>query len=329
MKILVTGGAGYIGSTVAAQLIEAGHQVTVFDNLSSGHRAAVPAVAEFVLGDMLDRMALDQVLAGGSFEAVIHFAAFIEAGESMREPGRFYRNNVTGALGLIDAAASHGVSRFVFSSTAGVYASKDGPLAETDSVGPASVYGATKWMVEQALEWYARIYGLRVAILRYFNAAGATAERGEAHRPETHLIPLVLQAAQGLRPHIAVFGDDYPTPDGTCVRDYIHIADLADAHVLALEGLGERAFMRYNLGSGSGYSVLEVVEAAREVTGLPIPVQIQPRRAGDPAILVAASDRIRADLGWTPRCPALTEIIASAWQWRLVHPAGYGDTHGT
>jgi UDP-glucose 4-epimerase len=329
MKILVTGGAGYIGSTVAAQLVAGGHQVTVFDNLSSGHANAVPAAAEFVLGDILDRAALGRVLAGAGFEAVIHFAAFIEAGESMREPGRFYRNNVTGALGLIDAAASHGVSRFVFSSTAGVYASKDGPLAETDPVGPASVYGATKWMVEQALEWYGRIYGLRVAILRYFNAAGATPERGEAHRPETHLIPLVLQAAQGLRPHIAVFGDDYPTPDGTCVRDYIHIADLADAHVLALEGLGERPFLRYNLGNGSGYSVLEVVQAAREVTGLPIPIQIQPRRAGDPAILVAASDRIRADLGWTPRCPALADIIASAWKWRQDHPAGYGGTGGS
>ncbi len=328
MKILVTGGAGYIGSTTAAQLLEAGHQVTVFDNLSNGHRAAVPAAAQFVQGDTLDRAALDQVLSGG-FEAVVHFAAFIEAGESMREPGRFYRNNVTGSLGLIDAAVAHGVSRFVFSSTAGVYASKDSPLSETDPIGPASVYGATKWMAEQALEWYARIYGLRVAILRYFNAAGATAERGEAHHPESHLVPLVLQVALGTRPHIAIFGDDYPTPDGTCIRDYIHIADLATAHLLALEGLGECPFMRYNLGNGSGYSVLEVVHAAREVTGLPIPVQIQPRRAGDPAILVAASDKIRADLGWTPRCPALTGIIASAWQWRLDHPAGYGDTNGS
>ncbi len=328
MRILVTGGAGYIGSTVAAQLVEAGHQVMVFDNLSNGYRAAVPGGAQFALGDTLDRATLDEVMAAGSFEAVIHFAAFIEAGESMREPGRFYRNNVAGSLGLIDAAVMHGVSRFVFSSTAGVYASKDSPLDESDAIGPASVYGATKWMVEQALEWYARIYGLRVAILRYFNAAGATEQRGEAHRPETHLVPLVLQVPLGQRPSIAIFGDDYPTPDGTCIRDYIHIADLAAAHLLALEGLGECPFMRYNVGNGNGYSVLQVVEAARDVTGHPIPVRIQPRRSGDSAILVAASDRIQAELGWRPRCPDLTDIIASAWRWHQNHPNGYGGGHG-
>jgi UDP-glucose 4-epimerase len=328
MKILVTGGAGYIGSAVAQQLLDAGHEVTVFDNLSHGHRAAVPARAAFVQGDTLDRAALDAVLAGEDFEAVMHFAAFIEAGESMREPGRFFRNNVTGSLELIDAAAAHGVSRFVFSSTAGVYASKDGPLRETDPVGPASVYGQSKWLVEQALEWYARIYGTRIAILRYFNAAGATAERGEAHHPETHVIPLVLQVALGQRPYIAVFGEDYPTPDGTCVRDYIHIADLAAAHVLALDGLGERPFMRYNLGNGNGYSVLEVVQTARDVTGCAIPAQIEPRRPGDPAILVAASDKIRAELGWQPEYPALRQIIAHAWSWHQAHPQGYGDSDG-
>ncbi|HNS03560.1 MAG TPA: UDP-glucose 4-epimerase GalE [Anaerolineae bacterium] len=325
MNILVTGGAGYIGSTVAQQLLEAGHRVTVYDNLSSGHRAAVPAAARFVRGDTLERAALDQVLGSEAFDAILHFAAFIEAGESMREPGRFFRNNVTGALTLIDAAIAHGVPRFVFSSTAGVYASKDGPLVETDPVGPSSVYGATKYMVEQALEWYHRIHGLRVAILRYFNAAGAAGPRGEAHQPETHLIPLVLQVALGQRASIAVFGDDYPTPDGSCVRDYIHIEDLATAHVLALHGLDQRPFMRYNLGNGAGYSVLEVIESARRVTGHAIPAVIQPRRPGDPAILIAGSARIQDELGWQPQHPDLAEIIASAWQWHVENPARYGD----
>lgn len=325
MNILVTGGAGYIGSTVAQQLLEAGHRVTVYDNLSSGHLAAVPAAARFVRGDTLDRAGLDAVLGGEPFDAILHFAAFIEAGESMRQPGRFFRNNVTGALTLVDAAIAHGVPRFVFSSTAGVYASKDGPLVESDPIGPASVYGATKSMVEQALEWYHRIHGLRVAILRYFNAAGATGPRGEAHQPETHLIPLVLQVALGQRASIAVFGDDYPTPDGSCVRDYIHIEDLASAHVLALHGLDERPFMRYNLGNGAGYSVLEVIETARRVTGHPIPALIQPRRPGDPAILIAGSGQIQAELGWQPQHPDLAEIIASAWQWHVENPARYGD----
>jgi UDP-glucose 4-epimerase len=325
MNILVTGGAGYIGSTVAQQLLDAGHCVAVYDNLSSGHLAAVPAAAAFVRGDTLDRTALDAVLGGQPFDAVMHFAAFIEAGESMREPGRFFRNNVTGALTLVDAAIAHGVPRFVFSSTAGVYASKDGPLEETDPAGPSSVYGATKLMVEQALEWYHRIHGLRVAILRYFNAAGAAGPRGEAHQPETHLLPLVLQVALGQRENIAVFGDDYPTPDGTCVRDYIHIEDLASAHVLALHALDERPFMRYNLGNGAGYSVLEVVETARRVAGHPIPVVVRPRRPGDPAMLIAASGKIQAELGWQPQHPDLAEIIASAWQWHLDHPRGYEE----
>ena len=325
MKVLVTGGAGYIGSTVAQQLLDAGHTVTVFDNLSSGHRAAVPPGAAFVRGETLDRAALDEVLADAGFDAILHFAAFIEAGESMREPGRFFRNNVTGSLQLIDAAVAHGVGRFVFSSTAGVYASKDSPLLETDPVGPASVYGATKYMVEQALEWYQRIHGLRVAVLRYFNAAGAAGTRGEAHRPETHLVPLVLQVALGKRSEIAIFGDDYPTPDGTCVRDYIHIEDLATAHVLALGGLAEQPFMRFNLGNGAGYSVREVIESARRVTGHPIPAVVHPRRAGDPAILIASSDRIQAELGWHPQHPELDRIIESAWRWHLAHPDGYGD----
>jgi UDP-glucose 4-epimerase len=325
MKILVTGGAGYIGSTVAQQLLDVGHEVTVYDNLSSGHRVAVPLAATFVRGDTLDRATLDSLLAGAGFEAILHFAAFIEAGESMREPGRFFRNNVTGALTLVDAAVAHGIQRFVFSSTAGVYASKDGPLVETDPVDPSSVYGATKFMVEQALEWYHRIHGLRVAVLRYFNAAGATGPRGEAHQPETHLIPLVLQVALGKRQEIAIFGEDYPTPDGTCVRDYIHIEDLASAHVLALEALAERSFMRYNLGNGAGYSVLEVIETARRVTGNAIPAVVRPRRPGDPAILIAGSHKIQEELDWQPQHPGLHAIIESAWRWHLAHPHGYVD----
>lgn len=325
MKVLVTGGAGYIGSVVAQQLLDSGYQVVVYDNLSSGHLAAVPRGVDFYRGDTLDQAALDAVLQGAGFDAVLHFAAFIEAGESMREPGRFFRNNVTGSLTLIEAAVAHGVQRFVFSSTAGVYASKDSPLTEDDPVGPASVYGATKLMVEQALEWYHRIHGLRVAILRYFNAAGATAERGEAHRPETHLIPLVLQTALGQRPEVAIFGDDYPTPNGTCIRDYIHIEDLASAHLLALSGLDRQPFMRFNLGNGTGYSVWEVIEVARRVTGRPIPAVVRPRRRGDPAMLVASSARIQRALGWQPLYPQLEQIIESAWRWHLAHPHGYGD----
>ena len=328
MRVFVSGGAGYIGRTVAQQLLDAGHSVTIYDNLSNGHLAAIPAAANFVRGDTLDRVALDAVLAGAGFDAMLHFAAFIEAGESIREPGRFFRSNVTGSLTLIEAAVCHGVTQFVFSSTAGVYASKDGPLAEDDPVAPSSVYGATKHMVALALEWYAHIHGLRVAVLRYFNAAGAVAGRGEAHRPETHLVPLVLQVALGQRESIAVFGDDYPTPDGTCIRDYIHIEDLASAHVLALGGLADRLFMRYNLGNGNGYSVLEVIETARRVTGHPIPAVIRPRRPGDPAILIASSAAIRRDLGWQPKHPDLHEIVESAWQWHRTHPHGYGETHG-
>ena len=323
MHILVTGGAGYIGSAVTQQLLDSGHTVTVYDNLSNGHREAVPAGAVFVQGDILDRAALDHVLTSAPCDAVIHFAAFIEAGESMKLPGRFFYNNVTGSTTLIDAAVAHGVSRFVFSSTAGVYASKDAPITETDPIGPASVYGQTKFMIEEVLAWYQRLFGLRFAALRYFNAAGASAARGEAHHPESHLIPLVLQVALGQRAAISIFGDDYPTPDGTCIRDYIHIEDLASAHVLALNGLETRAQMLYNLGNGAGYSVKAVIETAQAVTGRPVASTIAPRRPGDPAILVASSDKIRRELGWTPRYPGLHEIMASAWAWHLAHPHGY------
>ena len=281
MKVLVTGGAGYIGSVVADELLRAGHSVTVIDSLVRGHLAAVPADATFVQGDLLDGPVLDRVLTEGRFDAVMHFAASTEAGESMREPGRFFHNNVVGSLRLIEASVAHAVSRFVLSSTAAVYASKDSPLTEEDALEPASVYGQTKLMIEQILRWYHRLHGLRYAALRYFNAAGATPGRGEDHRPETHLIPNILRVALGQKDRFALFGDDYPTPDGTCIRDYIHVHDLATAHLLALEALDRREAMTYNLGNGAGYSNREVLDTARRVTGHPIPTDVTSRRPGD------------------------------------------------
>lgn len=323
MHILVTGGAGYIGSAAAEALLAAGHTVTVFDNLSHGHRAAVPAGARFVHGDLLDRSLLADVLAAEPFGAVLHFAALIEAGESMKDPGVFFRNNVTGSFNLIEECVRHKVQRFVLSSTAAIFASSDEPLSEDARVQPMNTYGETKRMVEQALQWYGQVHGLRYAALRYFNAAGALPHRGEAHQPESHLIPRVLGVAQGKAEAMTLFGTDYPTPDGTCIRDYIHIADLVSAHLLVLEALAERPALAYNLGNGAGYSNLEVIEAARAVTGHPIPVNALPRRPGDAPRLVAASDRLRRELGWQPQYPALRDIIASAWEWHSKHPQGY------
>jgi UDP-glucose 4-epimerase len=318
MHLLVTGGAGYIGSAAAEALLAAGHTVTVFDNLSHGHRAAVPAGARFVHGDLADRGALDDLLGSEPYEAVLHFAALIEAGESMRQPGLFFANNVAGSLNLIEASVRHGVQRFVLSSTAAIFAGSDEPLSEAALVQPANVYGETKRMVEQMLGWYQRVHGLRFAALRYFNAAGALPLRGEAHQPESHLIPRVLAVAQGRAESVTIYGTDYPTPDGTAIRDYIHIADLVSAHLLVLDALAPGAgpaALAYNLGNGAGYSVRQVVETARQVTGHPIPVVEQPRRPGDAARLVAASGKIRQELGWQPRFPALVQIIGSAWEW--------------
>jgi UDP-glucose 4-epimerase len=323
MNLLVTGGAGYIGSAAAEALISAGHSVTVYDSLVTGHRRAVPKGATFVEADLGDSYALAKALTDRKLDAVMHFAAFIEAGESMKDPGRFYHNNLANSLTLIETVIRAGVKRFVLSSTAAVFQSSNEPLTEESALGPTNVYGHTKLMIEQALDWYRQIHGLHFAALRYFNACGALPGRGEAHQPESHLIPLVLRVPLGRREAAQIYGTDYPTPDGTCIRDYIHIADLVSAHLLALEGLGERDRLIYNLGSGNGYSVREVIETARQVTGHPIPVQELPRRTGDSARLVASSEKIKRELGWKPEHDNLHEIISSAWEWHQSHPNGY------
>jgi len=327
MNIFLTGGAGYIGSAAAEMLLKAGHSVTVYDSLVTGYRAAVPANAHFIQADLADVAALQKALTAQPYDAVMHFAAFIEAGESMKNPGKFFQNNLANSLTLIEMTWRAGIKRFVLSSTAAVYASSEEPLREDSPIDPANVYGYTKLAIEQALEWYRRIYGMHYAALRYFNACGALPGRGEAHSPESHLIPIVLKTALGQYPAVSIYGTDYPTPDGTCIRDYIHIADLISAHLLALEALGERDRLVYNLGNGNGYSVREVIETARRVTGRPIPAIEAPRRPGDAPRLVAFSEKIRRELGWQPQHPSLEEIIASAWEWHASHPNGYQDLH--
>jgi len=325
MNIFVTGGAGYIGSATAEALLNAGHSVTVCDSLVTGYRAAVPKAARFIQADLGDSSALAAALASEKYEAVMHFAAFIEAGESMIDPGKFFKNNLANSLQLIEAATHAGVERFVLSSSAAVYASNDSPLNEDSAIEPANAYGFSKLAIEQALEWYRKIHGLRFAALRYFNACGALPGRGEAHQPESHLIPLVLKVALGLRAAASIYGTDYPTPDGTCIRDYIHIADLVSAHLSVLEALGQRDQLIYNLGNGSGYSVWEVIATARRVTGRPIPALESPRRTGDAPRLVASSEKIHRELGWTPHHPDLTDIVSSAWDWHRTHPQGYQE----
>ena len=325
MNIFLTGGAGYIGSAAAKILLQNGHQVTIYDSLVTGHRAAVPETARFIHADLADHTPLESALRSEPFDAVMHFAAFIEAGESMQNPGKYFHNNLILSLGLMDISHQVGVPRFVFSSSAAVYASSDEPLTEESPLGPANVYGQTKLMIEQALEWYRRVYGLRYAALRYFNAAGALPGCGEAHQPESHVIPLVLQVALDQRPEVEIFGTDYPTPDGTCIRDYIHIADLIAAHLLALDNLDQHDRLIYNLGNGAGYSVKEVIETARQVTGHPIPTHEASRRPGDAPRLVASAEKIRRELGWEPQHPELHQIITSAWEWHRTHPHGYDE----
>lgn len=313
MRVLVTGGAGYIGSVVSQRLVEAGHHVVVYDNLSRGHREAVPPDAELVVADIANRDALSRCLA--NVDAVMHFASWIEAGESMRVPERYFRNNTANTLTLLEAMHAAGVGKLVFSSTAALYGNPETtPITEDARLEPVNAYGESKLLAERMLSWFHRVHRLRYASLRYFNAAGATNDHGEAHDPETHLIPLVLQVATKHRPNISIFGTDYPTPDGTCVRDYVHVSDLATAHLLALDALAEHERLIYNLGSGEGLSVRQVIEMARHVTGMEIPTVEGPRRPGDPAVLVASSAKIRRELGWAPQ-HTLEQIIESAWRW--------------
>lgn len=325
MKVLVTGGAGYIGSITVEQLILAGDQVVVFDNLYQGHRSAVHPEATFVQGDLKDRTAIDAALSAHRPEAIMHFASHTLVGESMQKPFLYLADNVTNGLNLLQSALEHGVKRFLLSSTANLFDQPERmPIDETERIVPGSPYGESKYILERLLAWLDRTQGLHYACLRYFNACGASAERGEHHDPETHIIPLILQVALGQRQEFTIFGDDYPTPDGTCVRDYVHVIDLAQAHILALHAL-EKGSRTYNLGNGLGFSVRDVVEKARAVTGHPIPTRIVARRPGDPAVLVASSAKIRRELGWEPRYPDLQTILETAWQWHLSHPHGYTE----
>jgi UDP-glucose 4-epimerase len=327
MNILVTGGAGYIGSIVTEELIQQGGEVVVFDSLYCGHRAAVHPQAAFVEGNLADRAAVRAVFETYAIEAVMHFASYTLVGESMEKPFMYIGDNTTNGLNLLQEAVDHGVRRFILSSTANLFDDPERmPIDEAERIVPGSPYGESKNILERMLYWLDRIYGFRYAALRYFNAAGASpsGERGEDHDPETHLIPLVLQVALGQREKITIFGDDYPTRDRTCVRDYVHVTDLAQAHILALHALDDGS-RTYNLGNGQGFTVKEVVEMCREVTGHPIPAEIGPRRPGDPATLVASSARIRRELGWEPKYPDLRVIVGHAWAWHRTHPHGYGD----
>ena len=328
-SILVTGGAGYVGSVSVAALLEAGHDVAVLDDLTTGHRAAVPDGATLVVGDYGDRATVDRVLAGHRIEAVLHCGARSLVGESIQDPGRYYRDNVAGGVALLDAARAAGVQRLVFSSTAAVYGVPGTtPITEDAPLRPINPYGETKRTFEGALAWYGKAYGLRSVSLRYFNVAGATDGLGEDHDPETHLIPAVLHAVERGEP-ASLFGDDYPTPDGTCIRDYIHVADLADAHLRALEATAlddprtDDGAIACNLGNGGGSSVREVLAAVETVVGAPIRVTVAPRRAGDPPVLVASAERAAVLLGWHPAHPDLLAMVASAWAWRQRHPGGY------
>jgi len=327
MHVLVTGGAGYVGSHCVAALLQRGHAVTVFDDLSRGHREAVPAGAELVVGDVRDGEALAWLFAGRRFGAAMHFAARSLVGESMRDPHAYLHGNVVGAMNLVQALLKAGVPRLVFSSSAAVYGTPARlPVDEDAPAAPENPYGESKHMVERLLHWADRCHGLRSARLRYFNAAGAHPDGrlGEDHEPETHLIPLALDAAAGRRPALEIHGDDYPTPDGTCVRDFVHVCDLADAHLLALDALGEGS-RTYNLGSGRGCSVREVLASVERVTGRPVPARAGPRRPGDPPVLVASSELIRRELGWRPRFPHIDDIVRTAWEWRRLRPRGYAS----
>jgi UDP-glucose 4-epimerase len=325
LKLLVTGGAGYIGSIVSRQLLAAGHDVVVLDNLERGHREAVPSQARLVVADLLDRDAVDRALGEG-FDGVLHFAALALVAESVAQPELYYRTNVGGTLNLLDAMRVAGVGRLVFSSTCAVYGQPDDvPISESAPPRPANAYGASKLAVDGMIRDFCRAYGLGAVSLRYFNVAGASDGVGEDHEPETHLIPNILRTVLGINQHVEVYGTDYPTPDGTAIRDYIHIEDLASAHLLALDGTLPGEHQIFNLGNGSGFSVREVIAAAESVTGSPIPTREAPRRPGDPPMLVAASERIRSELGWSPAKPGLEQMVGDAWAFAQAHPRGYSE----
>jgi UDP-glucose 4-epimerase len=327
MRILVTGGAGYVGSVTVERLLDAGHTVTILDSMFRGHRGAVPDEARLLTADVGDRPAIERALRDDGIEAVLHCAGLVQVAESVADPAMYFRHNVVGGLALLDAMRAAGVLRMVFSSSAAVYGAPiSTPIDEEHPYKPVNPYGETKRAFEATLEWYARAYGLSAVSLRYFNACGATKERGEDHRPESHIIPNILRGALG-GPPVRIFGTDYDTPDGTCVRDYIHVLDLADAHLAALELTGEVSdtHVACNLGSGSGFSVMEVLKAAESVVGQSIPHSFGPRREGDPAVLVASNAKAREMLGWEPRRGTLDEIIGSAWNWHERHPHGYAD----
>ncbi len=325
MRLLVTGGAGYVGSVTVETLIDAGFEVVVIDDLRSGHRDAVHPDAHFVVANVADEEAVRAALREQPCDALLHFAALSLVDASMRDPHAYFHNNVAGTLALLRAVAAEGVERVVFSSTAALYGTPDRtPIPESATLAPESVYGETKLHIERSLQWLARTTGLASVSLRYFNAAGASEARGEDHRPESHLIPIVLQAASGARAEVRIFGDDYPTPDGTAVRDYIHVLDLADAHRLALSALEPGEAKAFNLGNGAGASVAEVIDTVREVTGRDVVTTVAPRRAGDSPVLVADASLARRELGWQPQRPSLAEIVADAWRWRQANPDGYG-----
>jgi len=324
MIVLVTGGAGYIGSIVVEQLVEQGHRVVVVDNLQEGHREAVFPEAVFYEGDFGDPVLLEEMFGKHPIEAVFHFAAETTIAFSMTDPGKYFTNNVVKGLALLDAMRDHGCDRFVFSSTAATFGEPQyTPIDEAHPQEPINAYGESKLMFERMLDWYHRAYGLKFNAFRYFNAAGATERLGEDHRHESHLIPIVVQVALGKRAYMEVFGTDYPTKDGTCVRDYVHVLDLAQAHILALENMERHPEGKYNLGNGEGFTVLEVIERVSRISGREICWRKAPRRPGDPAVLIASSDRAKEELGWRPRYDSLEEIVASAWAWHGGHPEGF------
>jgi UDP-glucose 4-epimerase len=328
MKVLVTGGAGYIGSHVVDLLIDRGYQVVVYDNLYTGHEEAVHKDAAFYQGDLLDRARLAQVFGEHQFEGILHFASHTLVGESMEKPWLYLRDNVVAASNLLEEATQHGVERFILSSTANLFDDPARiPIVAEERIVPGSPYGESKYMIERQLYWVDRIYGLKYCCLRYFNASGAhpSGHIGEDHTPEYHLIPIILQVALGQRDKLTIFGGDYPTPDGTCIRDYIHVIDLAEAHILALEALSDGQSRKYNLGNGKGYSIMEVLQTARDITGHPIPAEVGARRPGDPATLIADSTRIMQELGWHPEFGSLHQIIETAWNWHRSHPKGYSS----